>query len=387
LTIRKVTLGGVGTFDYFIADGNQTQSASATTTEPGVGVDATPSLLNLAQGSYTIHEQAPASPDGRWPLVYVRCNETSRSTTRPVTVDIVSGKGTVCTFVNRFIPRGSLSIAKITEGGTGRASFEIIPVRDPAIRYIQEATTHSPGVAADATPVTAADATDRLRLGTYGIVEELPLVDASVGEWTLTSVVCDGLDVPVDEGIALVTLIRTSPHAHCVFTDRFAPASVVPPEPPPGPPGPPPPGPTPPAPAPDYETADLVVTKQASASSVTRGEPIDFRITVENRGPDPAENAVLMDQPRGTAKVVEIRPSKGSCQVNASTTCRLGAIAVGARVTIIVRMRVSTTASTFLSRAVVGSGTLDPNLVNNIDAAQVNVAAPTAPRPPPRVTG
>ena len=201
LTIRKVTLGGVGTFSYAVTPSpgrGEVHQAQATTTQPRVAVDAVPSLLSLAPGHYVIAEQKPTSLHGRWHLRHVSCNGTSRSTTEPFAVEIRSGQSVVCTFVDRFVPRGSISIAKITEGGVGTASFVVTPATGPPTPHLQNATTTSPGVAADAKPQTPADATDNLRLGVYHIVEQPPL--SSTGAWTLTTVVCNGVASPSARG-------------------------------------------------------------------------------------------------------------------------------------------------------------------------------------------
>ena len=134
LTIRKVTFGGVGTFSYEVTPApspGEVHRAEATTTRPGVPVDAAPSLISLAAGHYVIAEQKPTSPDGRWHLLHASCNGASRSTSKPFPVEIRSGESVVCTFVNGFVPRGSISIAKITEGGIGTTLFMVTPATGP----------------------------------------------------------------------------------------------------------------------------------------------------------------------------------------------------------------------------------------------------------------
>jgi hypothetical protein len=194
LTIRKITLGGTGSFGYRISPasgGGAADRASATTTDPGVPVNATPSLLSLAPGTYAIRERRPASPDGTWRLVRARCNGTV-VTTRPVQVDVTAGQGSVCTFVNAFTPRGSISLAKVTYGGTGTATFLINGSVPQPTQFMQHATTTDEGVAVDAQPSTSADATDHLPLGTYTIVEQPPTA-AQAGKWALSSVTCNGI--------------------------------------------------------------------------------------------------------------------------------------------------------------------------------------------------
>ncbi len=373
LTIRKVTHGGVGTFSYAVTPSpsrGEVHEAQATTTQPRVPVDAVPQLLSLAPGRYVIAEQSPSSPDGRWHLRHVSCNGASRSTTKPFAVEIRSGESVVCTFVNSFVPRGSISIAKITEGGVGTASFVVTPATGPPTPHLQNATTTTPGVAADAKPLTPADDTGNLRLGTYHIVEQPPL--SSTGDWTLTTVVCNGVAIPFAQGTANVALTGRIPDVHCVFTNVFSAT--------PNPPVPPNPEPDVPPPAPAYQIADLIVNKVASAPVVTRGQVIGFRITVKNRGPDTAQRVVLTDQPLAAATVVAVHTTVGSCHHRGQlTVCPLGTLKPGASVIITVRTRVQTHATSFVNRAVAGTSTLEQTLANNVSSAQVTVAGP--PRP------
>jgi uncharacterized repeat protein (TIGR01451 family) len=370
LTIRKVTLGSVGTFSYTVTPSpsrGEVHEAKATTTQPGVPVDAVPSLLTLVPGHYVIAEQKPTSPDGRWHLRHVSCNGANRSTTKPFPVEIRSGQSVVCTFVNSFVPRGSISIAKITEGGVGTASFVVRPATGPPTPHLQNATTTTPGVAAEAQPQTPADATGNLRLGTYHIVEQPPL--SSTGDWALTSVVCNGVAIPFAQGTATIILTRKVPHVHCVFTNAFSATPPVPPIPP-----------HPLTPGPAYDLADLIVTKVASAPVVTRGQVIGFRITVKNRGPDAAQRVVLDDQPRAAATVVAVHTTVGGCRHSGRlTVCPLGTLKPGASVIITVRSRIETHATTFVNRAVVGTSTLEQTLANNISSARITVVGP--PRP------
>jgi hypothetical protein len=157
----------------------------------------------------------------------------------PIVVKITSGTQVSCTFTNVFIPKGSISLAKITKGATGKVNFQVEPVSGTPAQFLQTATTTSEGVPAGATPNTPADATDHLRLGSYRITEQAPASEA--GHWTLTQVECNGELVPFDQGTAEVTLTRSKPDVRCVYTDTFT--RTIPPEPPPEPPAPLPPDP------------------------------------------------------------------------------------------------------------------------------------------------
>jgi choice-of-anchor A domain-containing protein len=394
LTIRKVSRGGVGQFAYTVtpvSGHGAAHHAHATTTEPDVVADAQPSPLSLSPGRYRIRERAPRSSAGRWHLRTVECNGATRSTARPVEVEVASGKAVACTFVNAFVPRGSISISKITEGATGTATFLVTPMRGAPADHLQTVTTTAPGVAASAVPLTPADATDRLRLGSYRIVEQLP-ASSPAGSWTLTAVDCNGTLEPFAQGTANVTLTATHPHAHCLYIDTF---SATPPPPPPEPPNPPPviPPPNPPPPEmgpgsifpdirdrPEYHLSDLVVTKHPSAPIVIRGDVVDYRIMVKNRGPDPAQRVVLGDKELGAAIVLEAHTSAGPCHLRPDITCQLGTIDPGHIVTVTVRVRVQTRASTLTDIAVAGTATQDQTFAHNVARATIRV---TAPRPAP----
>ncbi len=391
LTISKLTTGGVGQFDYTVtpvSGRGSVRLARATTTEPNVAVDAQPSLLNLAPGRYRIGESAPASSGGIWRLVRVRCDGASRSTASPVEVDIPSGGAVTCTFINAFVPKGSIALAKITESGTGTASFLVFPAHGAGAQYRESATTTVPGVAVGATPDSVADATGHLPLGAYWIVEQPPAGGPASG-WTLTTVSCAGVLVPFAQGAVEVKLTPAHPRLRCVYTDTF---SATPPPPPP--PINPPLVEPPPAPVfplvpglPAYQLSDLVVTKHASASIVTEGDVVAYRITVKNLGPDPAQHVVLADQPLGHAPFVAVQTSAGHCKARLRTvlpiTCGLGTLQPGGKVTVTVRLRIETAGSEFTNAAVAGTATQEQTLANNLARARVTVRQP----PPPPASG
>lgn len=207
LTIRKITLGGVGSFRYTISGGGQTHTAKATTTEARVPVDADPSPLSLDPGTYTIRERRPSSKDGSWRLVAVRCNGAAANHHR-ITATVSAGQGSACTFVNVFTPAGSISLSKLTEGETGTTRFVLGATTRAETQYFQTATNE--GVPVDAKPARPVDATDHLPLGTYRIVEQPPTSSGS-GSWELNQVICNGLVEPLDQGAVIVRLTPGEP--------------------------------------------------------------------------------------------------------------------------------------------------------------------------------
>ncbi|MGO9498350.1 MAG: hypothetical protein ACLQA5_16840 [Solirubrobacteraceae bacterium] len=382
LTISKITRGGVGTFSYSVTpmSGGTVQHAKATTTTPGVPVSAVPSLGALAPGTYQVQERPPSNSGGTWTLRSVNCNGVGRSANGPVTVTIASGAQVTCLFTNAFTPRGSISLAKLTVGGTGSASFQVEPTFGEPATYLQTATTTSEGVAADAVPDTPADATDTLDLGTYRITEQPPLA-TDAGDWTLVQVECNGELMPFAQGSTEVTLTRAQPAVRCVFSDSLS--ATPAPEPGPEPPKPlPPEPPVPPLPDPDQPSSpwsDISVTKTASPPVVMLGGVVTYDITVKNHGADDAADVVLGDAPSAGAAVVSVQTEIGKCKTTLPVTCYLGTLKPGQSVHVTVRLRPTRQSRGFTNRAVVGTDTYDPNLTNNVAHATVAVVAP----PPP----
>jgi uncharacterized repeat protein (TIGR01451 family) len=381
LTIQKITRGGVGTFRYTLtpASGGDRHRLRATTTDPGVPAVAQPSLAGLEPGTYTIRERAPRSLSGRWRPLRVVCEGVQDRARGPVTVEIHSGENTTCTFVNGFIPRGSISVSKISRGNTGTFAFLMGARNGEAAQYLQHATTTTQGEAADAVPASPSDATDHLPLGRYLIVEQLPVSDP-LNAWAVTSVQCNGVLQPFDRGTVEVRLTREDPSVHCTYTDTFT--DTPPPIPPPPNPPTPPTPPTPPAP-PVYEQSDLVVTKKPSAHTVIKGQAVSYRITVTNRGPDAAQRVMLDEQlPRGTT-LVSVHSPVGQCKTKPQVTCSLGTLNRGAQVVVTVRLIAQRVTSKLINRVVVGTSTSETNVANNAARAVVRVKAPPPPPPPP----
>lgn len=130
IDIYKTTLNGVGTFGYTVLDDRnnltKVQDPVATTTTPGVEVQATPSAtgLSAAPGSqYTILESMPA-PDsgGFWVLDSATCGANTLSVdlaAASVSVALTPGSAQAsCHFVNRYQPYGSFSVVKDTTPDT-----------------------------------------------------------------------------------------------------------------------------------------------------------------------------------------------------------------------------------------------------------------------------
>ena len=140
-----------------------------------------------------------------------------------VSIIVVTGPGTVCTFYNRFTPAGHITLRKITLGGTGTTRFQVRPLfGESRPEREQIATTTEAGVAVKAT----GDSLDEIPIGTYSILETI----GGPNRWETASVVCDGIPVPSVKGQFELELTNANPERDCTVTNRRT--DIIPPEPP-----------------------------------------------------------------------------------------------------------------------------------------------------------
>ncbi len=365
LVIRKVSEGGVGSFEFSVEplDGGAERRAVATTEREEVAVDASPSPLDLDPGRYRIVEQRPASEAGHWKLRRVECGGQEVPVEEgAVEVTVSAREVETCTFTNRFVPRGSITISKVTRGAVGTTGFEVESIRDPEETYRSQATTTAEGVAVRA----EGEATNRLELGSYAITESPPA--PGKGEWELVEVLCDGRVQPFAQGRIEVKLRPDDPHRHCTFVNQFHVQDDPLPEPQ----------------RPDEGApADLAVSKRLLTANPAAHEVIEYEITVENRGRGDARAATVTDQPLGPARLVFARPSQGSCREGLPVICDLGTLAAGE--TAVVRVGIiSPRPGQLLNRAVAGTASSDQGLAAaaSVAAARVRLTPPSQPPVP-----
>jgi uncharacterized repeat protein (TIGR01451 family) len=359
LFLNKLTRGALGTFDFTVrpVGGGDPVGASATTQEEAVPVAAEPSPVTLSPGRYSIDERLPESRRGRWERDAVICDGVPEPDPASVEVSITNRGGATCTFENRFIPRGRISIDKVTLGGTTTAGFVIWPVDDPETRYRKAATTTAPDVPARAKGTS----TRNLELGSYVIQELEPRSNADTN-WSLVQVVCNGKPYAAVEGRVVVTLTAAAPREHCRFTNAKTPVPQPPQPPDPHVPG----GPDP----------DLVVSKLPDRRVVTAGETITYRVVVRNRGPVAAEGVIVADVlalRAGRAQATVLSASARGRPCNKKVLyCNLRTVRAGASVTSKVTIR-TTRAGVISNSAVANSDALETRYRNNLDSARVRV--------------
>jgi len=122
----------------------------------------------------------------------------------------------------------------------------------------------------------------------------------------------------------------------------------------------------------DVTSADLSITKTASAGSVDVGDELAYRLTVRNAGPTAADAVTVTDALPPSTTPVSVTPSQGTCTLGATVVCRLGAIADGGQATVDVVVE-PTACGTITNTATVASPTHDPGAGNNTASAAVHV--------------
>jgi len=295
---------------------------------PTVATPATPDTISLPPGQYSVAESLPLSTRGTWHLTGVACNGQSLPAPGPVSVTISAGTGAVCNFENTFVPEGSITVRKVTFGGTGTAGFAIFPQTTPPSDVVFQKVAK---VTQQGVPVVATgDATDALPLGTYKI-QEFAAEGTDPKGWALTSVICDGQLFAASQGSVLIKLTAGNPDVVCTFTNTFTPGQ-----------GPTPPTPEPP-PNPDpTPVADIEIDKKPDRVTAVVGDTVTYTITVTNKSDlVAAQNVIVAEQaPIANAKILSLTPSQGTCQfVHYPASCSLGTIEARKTATITAKLQ------------------------------------------------
>jgi hypothetical protein len=331
LVIRKISRGGVGTFDFDVVrtSGGTTHSVKVTTTEDGIA--AGEEVRNLTPGTYRITEHDKTSDEGNWSLQTVVCG-TTVITARPVEINVPSS-GAICTFTDRFTPKGRIIIHKVTLGATATTGFVISTGFGEPVEYHQSATTTDE----DKPALATGDSTSALELGTY-FIRELTPSSVPGGAWRLSAVVCNGgrVVLPTEGGGTTVTLTESRPVVDCTITDTFTREPTPTPTPPEPGPGPAPPVPTP-VPGPPIAgqgasadpIATLVLSKRASRTRVRVGQSVDYVLTIRNRGPVAAEGVTIVERQAYVGGRIHLHTTKGVCREIRPRYCIIGALAPG----------------------------------------------------------
>jgi uncharacterized repeat protein (TIGR01451 family) len=128
-------------------------------------------------------------------------------------------------------------------------------------------------------------------------------------------------------------------------------------------------------------SADLDMSKVASAASVDPGGEVAFTLAVENNGPDQADGVTVVDPlPSG---LTFVSASPGCTFAAGVVTCSVGDLAdeAVATVTVTASPTSASAGQTLTNLATASSSTADPDLTDNQAGAAVDVTIPAAPAP------
>jgi uncharacterized repeat protein (TIGR01451 family) len=353
LLLRKVTRGGTGTFGFKVlgADGATVTKARIQTTEEGVPAYAKPIVLE--PGRYRVLEHSPQDPKGIWRALSASCDGAPSGSRAEVEVSVEASKGALCTFTNRLVYPGRITIRKEAIGGVGSAGFQITNPDYPTLERNQIAVVEEERTAV----LARGDSTHGLPFGTY-VIQESVAQAADPAGWSLIEVVCDGEAIPFEQGRASVHLSKRDPSVDCHFANLFTPPTTT------STPTPPGPGPKP------GEAAEITVEKELVHTGSGPVPTELYRISVKNLSGVTASHVVVTDQPGPGLVVVSAKPSAGgACLHAAQYECSFESIPAFGEATVLVKTKDYGGGATY-NRAALGSATPDDDSANNVDAAR-----------------
>jgi uncharacterized repeat protein (TIGR01451 family) len=127
--------------------------------------------------------------------------------------------------------------------------------------------------------------------------------------------------------------------------------------------------------APNPKNPNLVISKSASATTVTAGDSFDYTLSWSNTGQGVANNAKVTDAIPAGLGIGTITPSVGTCSTaGQNVTCNLGNVAAGAQGT--VKIHVSTSAASCGKTTNTGVISADNNAAVNSNPVDVIVVCP-----------
>ena len=358
LFIRKLTRGGIGSFDFDVkpVGGGAGAKAHAETQQERVAVDAQPSPLTLSPGTYRIDEQLPESRAGRWRLDNVICGGLLGGGLGPDRSDDHRRRRGHMHLREQLRPVGQ---DRDRQGHSGRRHHD--RVRDlprgrsrhrvPEVGHDERARRGSSrgGFGHQRTPArrsTSSRSWSRLptRIAT-GRSSRWSAMGASSPQWR------DAWSSPSPATIRGGSVASQTPSA----------TTPTPPE---------PPGPSPPVPG--GPTPDIVVTKRADRLTATRGEIVTYRLIVRNKGEATAEEIIAGDLPGHGARVVSTSARGPRCHKGRVLYCRIKVLRPGQSATAKLRLRLLRPGR-FPNAAAAISSTPEPTYRNNRAAARVRV--------------
>ena len=124
--------------------------------------------------------------------------------------------------------------------------------------------------------------------------------------------------------------------------------------------------------------ADLSISKTASASQVTQGNPVEFTLIVGNAGPAVATGVTVQDALPAALTFLSAESSQGTCSGKAALSCSIGTMPVGGHVTIKI-LAAAGGSVTLTNTATISGDQPDPDLSNNTSSVIVTPSDITIP--------
>jgi uncharacterized repeat protein (TIGR01451 family) len=129
------------------------------------------------------------------------------------------------------------------------------------------------------------------------------------------------------------------------------------------------------------------VTNGDSPDPVAVGGSITYVLTVSNAGPANAPSVQILDTRSASTTFVSAKSSQGSCFGSQNVSCSLGQLASGAKATVTIVVKPTTTGMVINDAFVFGAGTVDPKSSNNSARATTAVSSTLPPKPSPPSPG
>ena len=224
LSLLKQTVNGTGgPFSFTVTPpAGASTTLSATTTE-GLTPVLAGVIRDVTVGTYTVTEDVPApTADGRWVVDAFDCNGKPQTPSASEVVHVTSvDQPIACTFTNRWIPRGTITIEKISTNAVGTFDFAVRSTdASSEVPVTLRATTTNENVATPAVEVSGAPL-NPLAAGTYSVDETSAAAPAGY-TWELKGVDCGAADVTETSAGVLVHVTAADPHVVCTFTDTLS---------------------------------------------------------------------------------------------------------------------------------------------------------------------
>jgi uncharacterized repeat protein (TIGR01451 family) len=332
ITIVKNTIGGDGTF-HFTGLGGEGGFSIATNGNAGS------QSFTVVPGAYHVTEDISVLVG--WHLGSASCGTGGTVDGNTANITVAAGDNVRCTFVN--VKNATLIVKKVVDNSNGGGT------KSPADFRLH---VTQGGIDVSGSPAQGSSS---------GTTYSLPPATYKVGEDAVSGYSLTGISGCQSDGTITLAAGTT---VTCTLTNTSAapPPPVIPPVVPPKP------------------TIDLAISKVGSPSPTTVGGNITWTLTVVNNGPSDATGVTVADPiPAGTT-YVSSASTQGTCTGGVAISCAIGAMKLGATVTITLVTTANATGTVPNTATVVGNEA-ETNTANNSASASVQVIGKFTPPP------